>query len=96
MLVILNLSVDRTILLQRVANEFGIVGTAQQWISLYLDNRSFRVTVDGTYSKDILLQHGLPHGSVIGPLGFVFYTHTVGHIISIYLPPPTYVSYLCG
>ena len=62
-------------------NEFGIVGTAQQWISSYLDNRSFLVTVDGTYSKDILLQHGLPQGSVIGPLGFVFYTHTVGRII---------------
>ena len=74
-------TVDRKILLQRVTNEFGIVGTAQQWISSYLEDRSFRVTVDGTYSKDILLQHELPQGSVIGPLGFVFYTHTVGHII---------------
>ena len=77
LLVMLDLSaafdtVDRKILLQRVANEFGIVGTAQQllWISLYLDNISFRVTVDGTYSKDIL-----PQGSVIGPLGFVCFTH---------------------
>ena len=86
LLVMLDLSaafdtVDRKILLQRVTNEFGIVGTAQQWISSYLEDRSFRVTVDGAYSKDILLQHGLPQGSVIGPLGFVFYTHTVGRII---------------
>ena len=88
LLVMLDLSaafdtVDRKkkILLQRVANEFGIVGTVQQWIFSYLDNRSFRVTVDGTYSKDILLQHGLPQGPCIGPLGFVSYTHTVGHII---------------
>ena len=74
-------TVDRKILLQRVANEFCIVGTAQQWISSYLDNRSFRVTVDGAHPEDILLQHGLLQGSVIGPLGFVFYTHTVGRII---------------
>ena len=38
LLVMLDLSaafdtVDRKILLQRVTNEFGIVGTAQQWIS---------------------------------------------------------------
>ena len=41
LLVMLDLSaafdtVDRKILLQRVANEFCIVGTAQQWISSYL------------------------------------------------------------
>ena len=53
----------------------------KQWIFSYLDNRSFRVTMYGTYSKDILLQHGLPQGSVIGPLDFVFYTHTVGRIV---------------
>ena len=35
----------------------------------------------GVCTIHILFQHGLPQGSVIGPLGFVFYTHTVGRII---------------
>ena len=32
-------------------------------------------------SDNIELKYGLPQGSVIGPLGFVFYTHVVGGIL---------------
>ena len=35
------------------------------------------------------MKYGLPHGSaVVGPLGFVFYTHTVGRILRLH-----YLSY---
>ena len=30
---------------------------------------------------NIELKYGLPQDSVISPLGFVFYTHIVGHIL---------------
>ena len=33
------------------------------------------------YSDNISLKYGLPQGSVICPLGFVFYTHVVGRIL---------------
>jgi hypothetical protein len=86
LLILLDLSaafdtVDHHILLQRVANEFGIVGIAQHWLSSYLSDRSFKVAVAGAHSNAIRLKYGLPQGSVIGPLGFTFYTHTIGRIL---------------
>jgi exonuclease III len=85
-LVMLDLSaafdtVDSDILLQRVEDEFGIAGTGQEWLSSYLDNRSCKISVAGAFSSDFTLKYGLPQGSVVGPLGFVLYTHVVGRII---------------
>ena len=74
-------TVDAEILLQRLGHEFGVTGSAQMWFKTYLENRSFRVSIAGEFSDDIELKYGLPQGSVIGPLGFVFYTHIVGHIL---------------
>ena len=77
-------TVDATILLQRLDCEFGIGGLVQQWFKTYLDQRSFRVSISGSYSENISLKYGLPQGSVVGPLGFVFYTHTVGRILRLH------------
>ena len=74
-------TVDSEILLQKLYQDFRITGTVQSWFKSYLTDRSFRVFVSGAYSKNITLKYGIPQGSVIGPLGFVFYTHAVGHIL---------------
>ena len=74
-------TVDATILLQRLDCEFGIAGSVQQWFKTYLGQRSFRVSISGPYSENISLKYGLPQGPVVGPLGFVFYTYTVGRIL---------------
>ena len=73
-------TVDATILLQRLECEFGIGGSAKQWFKIYLDQRSFRVSISGSYSEYVSLKHGLPQGSVVGPLGFVFiHSHGWSH-----------------
>jgi hypothetical protein len=74
-------TVDAKILLHRLDHEIGMTGSVQDWFKSYLENRSCRVSVNGAYSDHIHLKYGLPQGSVIGPLGFVFYTHIVGHIL---------------
>ena len=75
-------TVDAEILLQRLGHEFGVLGSAQMWLKTYLENyKSCRVSVAGEFSDNIELKYGLPQGSVIGPLGFVFYTHIVGDIL---------------
>ena len=73
-------TVDAEILLQRLGHEFGVTGSAQMWFKTYLENRSSRVSVAGEFADNIELKYGLPQSSVIGPLGFMFYTHIVGHI----------------
>ena len=74
-------TVDHSILMHRLRDDFGIGGSAYDWYSSYLENRSFRILVSGAYSKDIHLEYGLPQGSVTGPLGFVYYTNVVGKIL---------------
>ena len=77
-------TVDAEILLQRLCmlgHEFGVLGSAQMWFKTCLENRSCRVSVAGEFSDIIELKYGLPQSSVIGPLGFVFYTHIAGDIL---------------
>ena len=74
-------TVDHGIFTHRLATDFGIVGDVNKWFHSYLDNRTLQVLVNGELSDSINMKYGLPQGSVIGPLGFVFYTHVVGHIL---------------
>ena len=74
-------TVDHGIFTHRLANEFGIIGTANKWFQTYLENRTMQVLVKGQLSDSIKMSFGLPQGSVIGPMGFVFYTSAVGDIL---------------
>ena len=89
MVVLLDLSaafdtVDHALLLNRLKNTFDICGTALAWISSYLKDRSFRVSVGDTTSSSQDLRYGIPQGSVVGPLYFVLYTWCIGTIILKY------------
>ena len=52
----------------------GISGSFS-WISNFLHNRSFSVKVDNAYSNDKPVSSGVPQGSILGPLLFIFYIH---------------------
>ena len=41
----------------------------------YFSNQRQRVAVDGAISEWIPIVSGVPHGSVLGPLLFILYTH---------------------
>lgn len=70
-------AVDHSILMSHLKHCVGIKGTALDWFRSYLTDRSFCVKSDNFSSFKAPLPHGVPQGSIIGPLLF-----------SLYLLPP--------
>ena len=52
----------------------GIHGTALQWYSSYLSNRTQTVSINNLKSDLAPVFYGVPQGSVLGPVLFVLYT----------------------
>ena len=48
----------------------GVSGRMLQWLSSFLQDRSFVVRVGGSLSKVFSLENGIPQGSVLSPLMF--------------------------
>ena len=85
-LVMLDLSaafdtVDHTIFVNRLCHTFHIKGCAQKWFASYLQNRKNRVCISGEFSKEYILNFGLPQGSILVPRGYTMYIHPVGDIL---------------
>ncbi|KAK3548351.1 hypothetical protein QTP70_010716 [Hemibagrus guttatus] len=60
----------------------GICGTAWEWFASYLDGCLYQLTCQGLTSAPRRLSTGVPQGSVLGPLLFSLYTHSLGKVIS--------------
>ena len=95
-------TVDHSVLLSRLLNDFGFNGHALAWLSSYLTNRTFSVVIDNERSDTFLLLHGVPQGSLLGPLLFILYTKDLSDIamrhglkIQIYADDTTlYINFL--
>ena len=85
-LVLLDLSaafntIDHTILLQRLEHLVGIKGIALSWFKSYFSEQSQFVNINDKPSKYAKVSHGVPQGSVLGPILFSLYMLPLGHII---------------
>jgi hypothetical protein len=85
-LVLLDLSaafdtVEHNILVNRMANEIGLTGTALNWYRSYFTGRMTRVCIDDIFSEPHHMNYGLPQGSIVGPGSFKIYIIPIGRII---------------
>jgi hypothetical protein len=86
LLVLLDLSaafdtIDHDILLERCEHDFGITGSALEWLRSYIVDRTQQVIVSGSSSEPRPLTCGVPQGSILGPLLFIMYTTPLGSIV---------------
>ena len=88
-LVLLDLSaafdtIDHSIVLNKLLEDYGINGTALDWCKSYLENRLFTVKIGDSISTVLELLFGVPQGSLLGPILFILYTKTLQNIAAKY------------
>ena len=74
-------TVDHQVLLYRMFTSYGVSSSVHRWFSSYLTDRTQSVCQSNTFTTPRSVLHGVPQGSVLGPLLFVLYSAEVGNII---------------
>ena len=77
-------TIDHNTLTNRLAEWYGVSGMALAWFKSYLCGRHQKFKIDKSFFDSSLLEHGVPQGSVLGPLLFSLYTAPLSTIISSY------------
>ena len=75
---------DHNILLHCLKHWFGIISTALLSLSSFLANRFQTVVASNSKSQPVLLEFGIPQGSVLWPLLYSLYTTSLHSVISKY------------
>ena len=96
-LLLLNLSaafdtIDHSILTHRLQHWFDISSTALNLLSSFLSDRPQTVITPASKSNPVLLEYGVPQGSVLGPLLYSLHNSTSFNYVEISWPS---LPFLC-
>ena len=80
--------VDHPLLIKKL-ELYGFQSNVTNWIQSYLSDRSQCVCIDGTLSKLLPVRHGVPQGSILGPLLYTLFTNEVPEVVHDHLPRNT-------
>ena len=61
--------------------DLGVPASYVRWIYQFLCNRQARVKFNGTTSSSRQLHQGVPQGSVLSPLLFIFYINNLAKLL---------------
>ena len=75
-------TIEHSILLNILQQDFGVVGTAFSWFDSFLSARKQRILVGDKTSDDFNLNCGVPQVSFMGPILFNLYFSCLFNIIS--------------
>ena len=73
--------IDHDILLSKLA-AYGITSSELMLFTNYLKGRRSSVVIDGVHSEYRLITHGVPQGSVLGPLLFIIFVNDPPNSVS--------------
>ena len=75
-------TINQSTLIHRLDRSFGIRGSVLEWVKSYLTDRSQYVCVGRAHSPAVQCKHGVPQGSVLGPILFTLYVSPIAKIIA--------------